>query len=144
MWNRTVSIYKVRAVLRVKGPGVETADVSRRLALDGRLITARDGLPEWVYFSSDEVDELQILDVHLRHVLDHVRTKAQALRWLRARFAVDLLANYMSESDYAGFEISQAALQELGRLHLDLRFVGYCFVDQQSAEQAEKDKGRSS
>jgi hypothetical protein len=31
MWNGKTSIYKVQAILLVRGPGVETADVSRRL-----------------------------------------------------------------------------------------------------------------
>jgi len=131
MWNGKTSIYKVRAVLLVKGPGVEKADVSRRLALDGLVITARDGLPAWAYFSSDKVDEMQLLDVHLRHVLDHVFEKLPTFRRLRARFSIEILANYLSESDYAGFEISRASLEALGRLNLDLRFFGSCFIYEQ-------------
>lgn len=77
MWNGKTSIYKVQAILLVKGPGVETADVSRRMGILGRMIKMSDGTPGWAYFTSDGVDGLQPLDLHLTYLFELIKKKGR-------------------------------------------------------------------
>ena len=125
MWAGKESVFQTRASLRVYGEGLRPEEVTAELELQPTRTSATAKIGMWTYSTKEHLNNFLPLAAHLKHLLELVSPRKEALSLLQKKFSTDVLCYFASQSDTGGFDLPASILADLASLNLSLKTDEY-------------------